>query len=219
MGKHKGKHKPPEATANLETSMCAEGNKENAEQPKKKFWVGYNPIERMTLVNVVFVALYSVLTAILACIALQQYRALKTDVRPWIKIDVEIAKVPDRSISVPVRAVNSGKTPAKNYDSGFFIEVVNNGDDPRLDGAGTRTFAKTGVLFPNTPTDVTVTYTFGESDFQDIKSGKKFFVLYGMATYTDFFRVKHWTKICRFFAGNGLFTAKKCTDYNDIDDN
>jgi len=80
--------------------------------------------------------------------------------------------------------------------------------------------ASTGALFPNVPAGQPIEYPFSQSDLEDFKQGRAFVVVYGQATYSDFFHVGHWTKFCTFFGAiTGGYTAKKCTDYNDIDEN
>jgi len=200
--------------------MDTHGNQADTQQAKKKFWRDYLPIEKMTFVNVIFVAIYSILTLGLCWIASLQYRALKTDERPWVRLFVEPVQFSSPSFTLLTHAFNSGKTPAKSFNADFFIEVVKNGEQPKLDGTGQISSISSGVLFPNTPADSPVSYTFTQSEFQDFKDGRVFFVLYSKLTYSDFFRVKHWTKHCQFFGGKpGNYSAKKCTDYNDIDDN
>jgi hypothetical protein len=200
--------------------MSTPGNQTNTHQTEKKFWRDYNPTEKMAVINIGFVALYSLLTFALCWIAANQYRGMRTDERPWVRIYDDIPTIDSQSFAVPTHAINSGKTPAKSFEAKYFIEVVRNGQDPKLDETkpiGTNT---TGVLFPNLPIDMPVPYSFTQSEYQDFRDKRAFFVLYVKVTYTDFFRTEHSTKHCQFFGmPPGGYTAKKCTDYNDIDDN
>jgi hypothetical protein len=201
--------------------MDTQGNQASAHQTKKKFWTEYTATEKMTAINILFVALYSLLTAALVWIASLQYKGLTTDERPWIRLIAENPQINSPSFTITTHALNSGKTPAKSFSAVFFIEVVKNGEDPRLneDRAPTAQ-STTGVAFPNIPVDTPVSYTFTQSEFQDFKDRRAFFILYAKMTYSDFFRIAHWTKHCQFFAiPPGGYTAKKCTDYNDIDNN
>ena len=196
-----------------------------AQQTKKRFWKEYNLTEKMGVANILLFFCYCVLTAALVFTANQQYGGLKTDQRPWIKITIDNVQITAPGFIIPVHSINSGKTPAKSFKAQFFLEVVKNGETAKLSETGGHVENTTGVAFPNTQIDTPVPYTFTTSEFQDFKDSRNFFVIYGTASYSDFFHVQHWTKFCQYFgtaptnAGWVGFTAKNCTDYNDIDDN
>ena len=217
MSRKKRKHKPHKIPAGPETLMSTPGNQANTNH---KFWSDWAPIEKMTLINVIFVAIYSILTAALCWIASDQYRGMRTDERPWIRVYVDPLPISSAAFTISIHAVNSGKTPAKSFQSEFFIEIVKNGEQPQLNETRPIAGSSTGVMYPNAPGDTPVSYTFTQSEYQDFRDGRVFFVLYSKLTYFDFFRVEHWTRHCQFFdAKPGDYSAKKCTDYNDIDDN
>ncbi len=51
-------------------------------------------------------------------------------------------------------------------------------------------------------------------------AASSFMVVYGKVNYLDVFGVHHWTHYCQWLRFKpGRYTAKKCTDYNDVDRN
>jgi hypothetical protein len=55
--------------------------------------------------------------------------------------------------------------------------------------------------------------------------GDMVLVIYVKASYTDFFRVQHWTHFCTWIANDTVskeprkYNVGACTTYNDTDDN
>jgi hypothetical protein len=61
-----------------------------------------------------------------------------------------------------------------------------------------------------------------QDELNDFIAGRIFFVAYVDVSYSDFFGTRHWTRFCNFLHPTGIvqtYTARNCTDYNDIDDN
>jgi len=62
-----------------------------------------------------------------------------------------------------------------------------------------------------------------KSEFDDFTNTRIFFVVYGTVHYGDFFGIDHWTKFCGFAyvasTPSSTVTAKRCSDYSDVDDN
>lgn len=60
---------------------------------------------------------------------------------------------------------------------------------------------------------------------KEYNAGDKYYIVYGKVTYTHFFKVPHWTHFCAWVAAPPKTTemkavkAKRCTLYNDVDDN
>jgi len=221
VSKRKHKKHAPNTTARLDTAMNTPAGEVNTELSRKRFWKDYNPIEKMTAMNIGFVALYSILTFCLCIIAYNQYRTARIDERPWIRIDVQTTPYNTPAFVIPVTVVNAGKTPATSFDAKFFVEVVKNGEEPLLSETSHELAdSSTGVLFPNLPSTFPASYTLTKSEYEDFNDGRVFLVVYSKVSYRDFFRTEHWTRNCVFIGLPGhAYAAKKCTDYSGIDDN
>ena len=161
----------------------------------------------------------------------QMRKSLEVDQRPWIRISEEVKPFDEakpEEIYVRFHLLNSGKTPATHFDARFFVEKVQNGKEPILSEAHFESGFSMGAMFPAEPEDIVrEMYRLTPTELEDYKSGKVFFVIYTKATYTDFFKIDHWTKRCAFISlvdkmdpSVHSFSAKRCTDdYNDIDNN
>ena len=181
-------------------------------------------------------AIMAVLTAVLvsigglqACIYSRQLDVIQKDQRPWIKVTPKAA--PEITIENPVVAqtfeiINIGKSPAKDIAVKYFVEEVKNYSEPEFSASDAGRFS-TGILFPNEPSidpengvpkELMHLY---QKNYIALTQGQIYFVIYGIATYDDVFGTKHWTKFCRFAApnlpGTHSYSAKKCTDYNNTD--
>jgi hypothetical protein len=169
-----------------------------------------------------------------------QLDVMRKDQRPWIKLTFDSFGVQVNSpIGGNLRIVNYGKTVAKNITGQFEVAEVRNGEQARMEYGSASVIFTTGALFPNDPQvrgiplqkvaqhspsgDTYEPIMLSQTEYNDFTNGKIFFVAYGTISYSDFFRIQHWTKYCTFLtAANGppgVFTAKNCTDYNDVDDN
>jgi hypothetical protein len=169
-----------------------------------------------------------------------QLDVMRKDQRPWIKTTFEPFGVqPGSTISGNLHTINNGKTPAKQFEGKFTIEKVKNGENPRLDYGESWDAFTGGALFPNDPqtramsmqdtaqdrvsgTKSSKPVILSKDDYNDFMDGKIFFVAYASVSYYDFFGIRHWTKYCNFIYPTGVakdYTARNCTDYNDIDDN
>ncbi len=157
----------------------------------------------------------------------RQLDGMKKDQRPWMKVRTQIlAPIPKQgtAVTLGVTVANTGKTPAKGVDAKFYIEKVRNGEEPQLSNAAQVASYTTGVLFPNEFNPPSpISYPFlNKSEFEDFKEARLFLVIYGRAGYKDFFGTSHWTDFCEF-AGNpgkpAAYSARKCTDYSNTDDN
>ncbi len=187
-----------------------------------------------------------IFTGVLAGAAIYQFILLggqldtmRKDQRPWLDLtfksnsDVLQVGIP---ITASAHVVNEGKTPARSVSADIVIEMVKNGEEPRLNFPLPHSRFTTGVLFPNQPMDSPVfmrvrtasdgvsaeTDPVTQAELDDFNQGNSFIVVYGMVSYEDFFHVSHWTKMCGFFPKLGSTkgaSAKKCTDFGNIDGN
>jgi hypothetical protein len=166
-----------------------------------------------------------------------QLDAMRKDQRPWVKVAFEIGTVTAQSPIIGVaHIVNGGKTPARDLRGEIVIERVKNGEEPTFGYPNPHSEFTTGTLFPNeAPANVPIQRVryinngpateddiLTQTEFEDFRKTRVFFVIYGTVFYKDFFGIGHWTKQCAFFAPvdvPGQFTAQKCTNYSDIDNN
>ena len=195
----------------------------NTQNTKKRFWTDYVPIERMTLVMTIFAVVYSAITGGLYCIAIRQLDGMKKDQRPWIRAISQIV-VPKEghTLNIPIVLVVSGKNPAKSISAKYYIEIVKNGEIPQLSSTNMVGGFTSGILFADgiPQPENQIPYDLLGSGIDDLKEGRIFIVVYGRIEYEDIFKTQHWTTFCGFASPKGgPYTAKKCSDYNDTDDN
>jgi hypothetical protein len=162
-------------------------------------------------------------------------RQMRIDQRAWISVAVSFPQEFKENTTIFgfAHITNSGKTPAKNILGQFVIEKVRNGESPSFTYSSTaRTIATQGSLFPNASNDVPVEWVraiprtsnmepilLGPTDIADLRAGRIVFVIHGRIDYKDVFGMSHWIKACGGTSTPGSYTAKKCTDYNDLDNN
>lgn len=182
--------------------------------------------------------LLTMFTGVLAAASIYQFTIMngqldemRKEQRPWIKVifDSDPLKALG-AVGGVAHLVNKGKTPAKGIAADMLIERIKNGEQPKLDYSVSHVQFSQGSLFPDESADVHVrrlrnissdtadSDLLTESEFDDFRHNRIFFIVYGTIRYTDFFGIDHWTKFCEF-AGNGTATAKRCSDYNDVDSN
>jgi hypothetical protein len=228
------KNDKPEDAGTAHTTMSEPST--NSKWRGARDWVGRSSVTDWCIA--VF-TLALVLTSLYQFIVMSsQLDAMRKDQRPWIKVTFDNFTT---SLQAPLggnlHMVNNGKTPAKNIDGKIIFERVENGEQPRLDGGTAWVKFTTGVQFPNDPQTqpVSMQHTVNrpggifyesvmptQSELDDYNAGKIFYVAYAEVKYKDYFGREHWTKFCTFMATPNLpqgVTAKRCTDYNDIDDN
>jgi hypothetical protein len=196
-------------------------------------------LERSSLTD----RIIAVFTAVLAAAAIYQFTimndqsdTMRKDERPWIEITFNTGPFQANApVTGVIHVVNNGKTPARAITADIAVERVKNGEEPRLDYPKPHTRFTTGLLFPKTPADSpysrlrasangssTEDDPLTESELDDLQHNRIFFVVYATVSYTDFFGIKHWTKMCAFSALPnvvGTATAQKCTNYGDVDTN
>ena len=190
-----------------------------------------------------FTGLLVVVAILQMVITQRQLDVMRKDQRPWIKLTFDnLITTVGSPVGGNLHTVDNGKTPAKNIEGKFAIEKVKNGEQPRLDYGHAWTKFTVGSIFPNDPQAQAVNMqqivftpsgpsyqavVLSQPDFDDFIQGRIFFVAYGRVSYSDFFRVQHWTTYCIFFpapespavVAPKQYTARDCTDYNNVDDN
>jgi len=62
--------------------------------------------------------------------------------------------------------------------------------------------------------------TLSRDDYQDLKNGRTYVATFGKISFEDLFGVQHWMTFCSWRALKaGQYAARKCTEYNDLDNN
>jgi hypothetical protein len=160
--------------------------------------------------------------------------------RAWMNVLVGKAALQDGSpINMPIRIINSGKTPAHNVQGVVVINLLEEKDQPDFNyrSGHPRYAINTGIAIPNFPSDMSwpvlpkhvpkgkpVNPIVTTSEIRTgIQDGSLYIVVHGRITYDDIFGTKHWIKFCSY-AHNVVgvpeqFTADTCGPYNDVDKN
>jgi hypothetical protein len=166
----------------------------------------------------------------------ESHRALIVDQRAWIHgtIDKFAPSREDGTVIVPVSLVNTGKTAARMVRADFVVAVIKNGDPLSFKYEEVaHPVTSTGILFPGDPMQfnaplvhhaTTNLRALSHSEVFDLTRGVTFIQVYGEVTYKDVFEgsVTHWLHLCRgisYGPPTVLMHEKKCTDYNDTDNN
>jgi hypothetical protein len=179
---------------------------------------------------------------------------MRQDQRPWVKIGFPpngptsdpskpMAKMTLESgkpIAVPLRFINTGKTPARMVESDILVEIARHGErmrfpvephEPLTKRARTTVgnHMETGVLFPDQFTEAVVTRARREdngslgprpltfSEAKDLIEHETLIYVYGRINYSDGFGVLHWTKFCKALSDEPM--NPECAEYNAVDSN
>jgi len=167
-------------------------------------------------------------------------QAMHVDQRAWMNVFVGQAALEDGSlIKIPVRIINSGKTPAYNVQGVAVINLLKEKDQPDFNyrSGHPRYSINTGTAVPNFPNDlswpVLPKYVPPDKPLspivttsairKGIQNGSLYIVVHARITYDDVFGTHHWINFCSY-AHNaaGLpekATADTCGPYNDVDKN
>jgi hypothetical protein len=188
----------------------------------------------------------AVFTAVLATAAVYQYavtrdqlKQMKIDQRAWIYVipagipGVAENKTPIFNYSL----IDGGKTAALDVSLFAVIDIVANGESPKL-GTGNIVAAtkfSTGLMLPNIPLDKVAFREKPNSRMDDVEdapltheeyesllAGMSYLAFHGAVTYHDVFGTAHETRFCGFWNplnGGPFAGAKDCTDYNWLDNN
>jgi hypothetical protein len=152
------------------------------------------------------------------------------DQRAWLTAVVNVPTTVNQGtpLAVNLNIFNSGKTVARKILVECVVSRQKNTDIVPLDYGRTHSINDIGMLTPNTITaaqcftgepDQTDTLTKNQSD--DLVNGRAYLAMYGQGRYDDIFGGVHWFRFCvwkSYYAGNGNFNAKSCTDYSDTGD-
>jgi hypothetical protein len=156
---------------------------------------------------------------------------MRIEQRAWIAIEHGFEPIAENK---PLRAIvnlkNTGKTPAKNVDQRYSVQMVKSNESPNLNPVGGYTgFA--ALINPDTKAENKVPMfraTFDllspplltKADVDDLNSGKAYVAIVGRITYIDIYGVSHWIDFCDWRSSHrGTYSSRKCVEYNNLDDN
>lgn len=162
---------------------------------------------------------------------------MRQDQRAWMSVAVTGAPVPgakqgtitfkiaeNRPIEIPLQLMDIGKTSARSVEAVFFVEVVKNGQLPRLDSP--RKMAESGfssgILYPNIPYESSAFRgrPIDRAEQEDLIAGRAYIAVHGRVDFRDVFKVRHWTKFCLWVPlANAQYTSRECAQYNNVDNN
>jgi len=221
-----------------------------ASESEKDWWD--KTISGLQIVGVVLLAVYT-------CYTIKMYHANKRaadaardssdvaaktmhiDQRAWMNVVVGQAVLQDGSpIKMPLRIVNTGKTPAYNLHGVVVINLLKESEQPDFNfGAGVhpRYSVDGGTAIPNSPTDFAwpilpkfvpkdkpiIPIIANDAIKSGMQNGSLYIVVYARITYDDVFGISHWLQFCSY-AHNAVgapekATADTCGPYNDVDKN
>jgi hypothetical protein len=155
---------------------------------------------------------------------------MRKDQRPWIKVTVDhdILIQPSAGVATHLHLINSGKTPAKNTVTDAKIDIVKNGEQPKIRINRPYNEIISALVFPNDPADfpVYMSGSMSQPEYDDFTARRNFLIIYARVSYTDFFGIRHWTQFCQAVTTEnapatapGTTTSQSCTEYNDVDEN
>lgn len=189
-------------------------------------------------------------------------RQMRQDQRAWVKVEPRGNPVAGgdptnpqfnlqlssaEPVVIPIRIMNTGKTPAIDIDADVFIDIVDVDKDPFLPNPNkvlkpgepvpssryrrvASNHVTAGIIFPGTHTEAVAKQArigkngkpevdpIGIERAKKMQAEKAFIVIYGWVNYSDVFGVKHWTRFCKSL-GPDSGERSKCPQYNRVDNN
>lgn len=169
-------------------------------------------------------------------------KQMRQDQRAWIEMEQTepLVFVENKPFTFNLHLANIGKTAARNLITQVVFEKLPIKSEPSLsfrEGIA-RTSSTVGVLFPNDPNMAVPglwqrvipgtrnkkaeTILPSATDVQEFADGKTYLAVYARTSYVDIFGRPHVSKFCKFYTTNTKsleVPAKRCTDYNGVDNN
>jgi hypothetical protein len=194
----------------------------------QEWWQRRSGTERL---EISFQGIIAIATLFYVTVALFQWNEMKgqlvemrtqltMDQRAWIQIKHN-GNLSD-TFEVPIRVLNSGKTPAKQVTTDLVAEFVPKQNAPSFRYETQTNHMLYPMMFAAGSFDLTATpHTKPPLSLQQSwASGEVYIAVFGKATYRDDFGW-HWTHFCWWTAETsvtGHFNAGSCTEYNDVGD-
>jgi hypothetical protein len=166
-------------------------------------------------------------------------KSSESETRAMVKMhrNGELQAIPNKTLELPVRVNNIGRTPAKNVVASTYVEIVPKRESPNLSESDVLPLyqAEVGDLFPGDYADFNVRRTkakgevrkggateiwfLTDEESKGLKAGETYVAVHGRVAYDDIFHVRHWTNFCFWypFAAVDDYKASKCVEYNTED--
>jgi hypothetical protein len=162
-------------------------------------------------------------------------KELELSQRPWIVPTFQsdaIPLKPNSPLVEPFEFTNTGRTPAKLFETYIVVRRLKAGDVPTFDYSIQKILVQTGLLFPNLPRKVIVAeitptgqqVILTKNMVDDITTGRACIIIYGKTTYWDMVKnVQHYITFCSLRFTSAFNPAvnqelyQKCSNYNDAD--
>jgi hypothetical protein len=161
----------------------------------------------------------------------EMHHSLLVDQRAWMGFDEikeYIFKI-DKPFSVLVPLKNIGKTPANNVSGAIAVRFAMPGERIDFDGILTPLMGPpNGFFLPSQSLEVLsggkdkITGNIPKAWLDKVNSGQGIIYVFGKVTYTDIFKVDHWTRYCMGSEPNpiGGIRFRQCREnYHGIDSN
>jgi hypothetical protein len=176
-------------------------------------------------------------------ITARQLGVMRNDERAWLKCDSSSSGNSSQNgtftimsghpLNYPLQLQNIGKTAATNVELHVFTEFVEADKEPSIGQVDDRPrpfhwHMATGIIFPNESMPLRIDRVDNNGAIRNptadeltaFNQGKTYLAVYGIVTYTDVFKVAHWTRFCAWHAGpSGVYPADACAAFNSVDDN
>jgi hypothetical protein len=152
-------------------------------------------------------------------------RSFEFEHRAWIKISCPLPSDLNKLLSTKAEAKNFGKSIALRLDMYARMMVVRKGAVPPFDTTGPILHSHAHALFPSDMQELPINQSgrpggpsLTPADFESLRSGNAYVVVYGGAVYKDQFG-PHWTRFCNWTAyADGDYSADACVSYTSVGD-
>jgi hypothetical protein len=129
---------------------------------------------------------------------------------------------------------NTGKSPALALVCHVYVEIIPNGTSPHFDAEIVHNIMISGVMMPGSSEEMaairrrykpssqgeTEDFPLTAREKVALQDGKSWIAVHGTVSYSDVFRVGHWTRFCMHAAlKEGMYQDRACTAYNAVDNN
>jgi hypothetical protein len=154
-----------------------------------------------------------------------------------LKQNGSLTLVPNKTIELPVRVNNIGRTTAGRVIVVSAVELIPRLNSPNLSDSDILPLYRTeiGGVFPGDHSDFNIIgqkvkgearkgggtegHVLTNDELSDLTAGKTYIATHGSVAYDDVFHVRHWTQFCFWWSFTSLeYNASDCTAYNTQDD-
>jgi len=164
-------------------------------------------------------------------------RQMRQQERAWLTLSETGITIPEenRPIELYVRAIDTGKTPARNVHGHTMVKTVEFNKEAALTFPNPHRIDNIGILQPGETMNAIATTIrpinstmllesrpLEQRERDELIAGDRYVVVYTKVTYDDIFRVHHWIKKCwwKVFSPKHLGVyADNCANYAEVDNN